>query len=72
MAKTISCLLNNTVLRLDRILNEALKTYRLLIALWLTDIAKAYFAIGYYLRLRRTITIFISKELPPYCLKKYP
>ena len=32
MAKTISRLLNNTVLRLDRILNEALKTYRLLIA----------------------------------------
>ena len=33
MAKTISCLLNNTVLGLDRILNKALKTYRPLIVL---------------------------------------
>ena len=33
IAKTISCLLNNTVLKLNRILNEALKTYRLLIVL---------------------------------------
>ena len=32
MARTISRLLNNTVLGLDRILNKALKTYRLLIA----------------------------------------
>ena len=32
MAKTISCLLNNIVLGLDRILNKALKTYKLLIA----------------------------------------
>ena len=32
MAKTISCLLNNIVLGLDKILNEALKIYRLLIA----------------------------------------
>ena len=31
IAKTISRLLNNTVLGLDRILNKALKTYRLLI-----------------------------------------
>jgi hypothetical protein len=31
MAKTISCFLNNIVLGLDRILNKALKTYRLLI-----------------------------------------
>src|SRR6266700_455764 len=49
MARTISCLLNNIVLGLDGILNKALKTYRLFIALWLADIAKAYFAIGYYL-----------------------
>ena len=33
MARTISCLLNNTVLELDGILNKALKTCRLLIAL---------------------------------------
>ena len=33
MAKTISYFLNNTVLKLNRILNKALKTYRLLIVL---------------------------------------
>ena len=59
MAKTISRFLNNTVLGLDGILNKALKTYRLLITLWLTDIAKVYFIIGYYLRLGRAITTFI-------------
>ena len=59
MAKTISRLLNNTVLGLDGILNKALKTYRLLIALWLADVAKIYFTIGYYLRLKRAIIIFI-------------
>jgi len=32
MARTISCLLNNIALGLDGILNEALKTYRPLIA----------------------------------------
>jgi len=31
MARTISCLLNNIALKLDRILNKALKTYRILI-----------------------------------------
>ena len=59
MARTISRLLNNTVLGLDRILNEALKTYRPLIVLWLVDVAKAYFAIGYYLRLKRAMTMFV-------------
>ena len=59
MARTISYFLNNTVLKLDRILNEALKTYRLLIVPQLADIAKVYFTIGYYLRLRRAIIIFI-------------
>ena len=63
MARTISRLLNNTVLGLDGILNKALKTYRPLIALWLADIAKVYFAIGYYLRLKRAITtIVLYKE----------
>jgi hypothetical protein len=33
MARIIGCLLNNTVLGLDGILNKALKTYGLLIAL---------------------------------------
>ena len=33
MAKTISCLLNNTVLGLNGILNKVLKTYGLLIVL---------------------------------------
>ena len=59
MAKTISYLLNNTVLALDKILNKALKTCRLLIVLWLINIAKIYFIIGYYLRLKRVITTFI-------------
>ena len=62
IARTISRLLNNIVLRLDRIPNKALKTCRLLIALWLVDITKAYFAIGYYLRLRRAITIFVLRK----------
>ena len=59
MARTISRLLNNIVLRLDRILNEALKTYGLLIAPWLADIARVYFIIGYYLRLRRAIIMVV-------------
>src|SRR6266704_1983230 len=59
MARTISCLLNNIVLGLDKILNKALKTYRLLIALWLIDIAKICFVIGYYLRLRKSIIIVV-------------
>jgi len=59
IAKTISRLLNNIVLGLDGIPNKALKTYRLLIAPWLIDIAKAYFAIGYYPRLGRSITTVI-------------
>jgi hypothetical protein len=59
MARIISYLLNNTVLGLNGILNKALKTYRLLIVPWLADIAKAYFIIGYYLRLGRAITTYI-------------
>ena len=59
MAKTISYFLNNTVLKLNRILNKALKTYRLLIVLWLADIAKIYFIIGYYPKLKKAITMFI-------------
>jgi hypothetical protein len=59
MARTISRLLNNIVLGLDRILNKALKTYRLLIAPWLINIARAYFTIGYYPRLRRSIITVI-------------
>ena len=59
MARTISCLLNNIVLGPDRILNKALKTYRLLIAPWLADIAKVCFVIGYYLRLKKAIIIVI-------------
>ena len=62
MARTISCLLNNIVLGLDRILNKALKAYGLLIAPQLADIARAYFVIGYYLRLRRAIIIFILRK----------
>ena len=59
MARTISRLLNNIVLRPNGILNKALKTYRPFIAPWLTDIARVYFAIGYYPRLRRSIITVI-------------
>ena len=62
MARTISRLLNNTVLGPDGILNEALKTYGLLIAPWLADVAKVYFVISYYPRLRRAIIIFILRK----------
>ena len=33
--------------------------YRLLIVFWLANIAKVYFIIGYYLKLKRAIIIFI-------------
>src|SRR6266702_1392290 len=59
MVKTISRILNNIVPRLDGIPNIALQTYRPLIAPWLVDVAKVCFAIGYYPRLRRAITIVI-------------
>ena len=59
MTRTISRLLNNIALGLNGILNKALKTYRLLIVFWLADVAKVYFIIGYYLRLKRAIIIFI-------------
>ena len=59
MARTISRLLNNIVLGLDRILNKALKTYKLQIVSYLIDIDRVYFIIGYYLRLKRAIIIFI-------------
>jgi len=59
MARTISRLLNNIALGLDRILNKALKTYGLLIVLWLTDVARVCFIIGYYLKLGRAIITFI-------------
>ena len=63
IAKTISRLLNNIVLRLNRILNKALKTYSLLIVPWLADIAKVYFIIDYYLRLKRAIiTVILYKK----------
>jgi len=62
MARTISHLLNNTVLGLDRILNEALKTYGPLIVPWLADVARAYFVIGYYPRLRRSITTVVLRK----------
>ena len=63
MARTISRLLNNIILGLDGIPNEALKSYRLLIAPWLADVARVYFTIGYYPRLRRAIiTVILYKE----------
>ena len=59
MARTISCLLNNIIPGLDKIPNEALKTCRLLIIPWLADVARAYFIIGYYLRLSKAIIMII-------------
>ena len=59
IARTISRLLNNIVLGLDRILNEALKACGPLIVPWLADVARVYFIIGYYLRLRRAIITFV-------------
>ena len=59
MVKTISYFLNNIVLKLNKILNKILKIYKLLIVLQLADIAKIYFIIGYYLKLKRAIIIFI-------------
>ena len=63
MAKTISRLSNNTAPGPDGIPNEALKTCGPLIAPWLADIARACFAIGYFLRLKRAIiTVILYKE----------
>ena len=62
MAKTISRLLNNTALKLDKIPNKALKTCKPLIIPWLIDIVRAYFAIGYYLRLKRVIIIVVLRK----------
>ena len=59
MARIISRFLNNTVLKLNGILNKALKIYRLLIAFYLIDVAKIYFIISYYLRLKKVIIIFV-------------
>ncbi len=59
MAKTISRLLNNIILKLDKIPNKALKTYGLLIIPWLINIIKACFIIGYYLRLKKAIIIVV-------------
>ena len=63
MARTISRFLNNIVLGPNKILNKALKTCGPLIIPWLTDVAKVYFIIGYFLRLRRAIiTVILYKE----------
>jgi len=59
MARTISRLLNNIAPGPDGILNKALKTYGPLIVPWLANIARVYFIIGYYLRLRRAIITFV-------------
>src|SRR6266571_3804685 len=47
MARTIGRFLNNIVLKLNRIPNEALKIYGPLIIPWLTNVARACFVIGY-------------------------
>ena len=63
MARTISCLPNNKALKSDRIPNKILKTCSSLITFWLADVAKAYFAISHYLRLRRCYSIYIKWQL---------
>ena len=62
MARTISRLLNNIALGLDRILNKALKTYRPLIVPWLADVARVCFVVGYYPRLGRAIIMFVLRK----------
>jgi hypothetical protein len=63
MAETISRFLNNIVLRPNGIPNKALKTCRPLIIPWLVNIARAYFIISYYLRLKKAIiTVVLRKE----------
>ena len=62
MAGTISRLLNNTALGLNGIPNEALKACGPLIALWLVDVARACFAVGYYPRLGRAIITFVLRK----------
>jgi hypothetical protein len=62
MARTISRLSNNTALRPDKIPNKALKTCGPLITPWLTNIVRACFIIGYYLRLRKAITMVVLRK----------
>src|SRR6266704_1184516 len=62
MARTISRLSNNTAPGPDGVPNEALKTCGPLIAPWLADVARACFAIGYYLRLRRAMTTVVLRK----------
>ena len=59
MDKTISYFLNIIVLKLNKILNKTLKTYGLLIIFQFIDIAKIYFIIGYYPKLKKAIIIFV-------------
>ena len=81
MARTISRLLNNIVLGLDGIPNEALKTYGPLIAPWLADVARACFTIGYYLGIAIIIVVLYKEgkadylilgSYHPITLKKHP
>src|SRR5437016_5139366 len=62
MARTISRLSNNTAPGLDGIPNKALKICGPLIVPWLIDVARVYFAIGYYLRLGRAITTVVLRK----------
>jgi len=47
---------------ISRPLNKALKTFGLLIAPWLANIARVYFIIGYYPQPRRSIIIVILQK----------
>ena len=72
IAKIINCFSNNTVLGPDGIPNEALKTCGPLIVSWLVDVARACFAIGYYPKLERAMTIVVlyKKGKADYLLPK--
>ena len=62
MAKTISRLSNNTAPGPNGIPNKALKTCGPLIAFWLMDVAKACFAIGYYPKLGKAMTMVVLRK----------
>ena len=71
-ARIISCFLNNKILKPDKIPNKALKTCKLLIALWFSNVAKVYFVINYYPRLGKAITTIVlhKKSKADYLLPK--
>jgi hypothetical protein len=62
LSRLVSILLSVILLTNILVIILSLKTCGPLIALWLAGIAKAYFAIGYYLKLRRAMTMYILRK----------